>query len=321
MGIMSRLWRNTAWGSDTDLGNIDADDMYACPHVSTHWQGALVPEEFGRTRSEYLGKPSGSIPFDFMDVQGHANFPENTKISIRELPGLAWYSMRVLDSDGSVLRKDKPGPWLFTLKQMSAKAIQRRVQVLGSHWVMTSDDVLLRKRKTTQVNQFQWLLSVGKGKPSPGKPYKQLVHIFDLLHAGFTGSIDDPVLTARVLLQEPLEDYGMTWQARVVSSENQLSQSVNNMAAPSLWDILCGWEDLQSWASYKISICRLTLAPIVSRCATVQHRSCRSIAKLLLFALELAPSKISPIFCSVTFHLYLTEFLSSRLKSGTIEIL
>jgi hypothetical protein len=38
---------------------------------------------------------------------------------------------------------------------------------------------------------------------------------------------------------------------------------------------------------------------------------------LLLFALELAPSKISPIFCSVTFHLYLTEFLSSRLKSGT----
>jgi hypothetical protein len=31
---------------------------------------------------------------------------------------------------------------------------------------------------------------------------------------------------------------------------------------------------------------------------------------LLLFALELAPSKNSPIFCSGTFHLYLTEFLS-----------
>jgi hypothetical protein len=44
-------------------------------------------------------------------------------------------------------------------------------------------------------------------------------------------------------------------------------------------------------------------------------------AAVLLFALELAPSKISPIFCTVTFHLYLTEFLSSRLKSGTIEIL
>jgi hypothetical protein len=185
---------------------------------------------------------------------------------------------------------------------------------------MTSDDVLLRQHKTTQVNQFQWLLSVGTGKPLPGKPNKQLVHIFDLLHAGFTGSIDDPVLMARLLLQEPLKDYGMTWQAQVVSLENQPSQSVINMTAPSLWDVLCGWEDLQSWESYKISICRLTLAAIVLRCATTQHRSCRSIAKLLLFALELAPSKISPVSCSVTFHLYLTEFLSSRLKSGTIEI-
>jgi hypothetical protein len=31
---------------------------------------------------------------------------------------------------------------------------------------------------------------------------------------------------------------------------------------------------------------------------------------LLLFALELAPSKNSPIFFSGTFHLYVTEFLS-----------
>jgi hypothetical protein len=76
---------------------------------------------------------------------------------------------------------------------------------------MTSDDTLLRQCKATQVNHFQWLLSVGTGKPSPGN--KQLVHIFDLLYAGFTGSIDDSVLTAHLLSQEPLENYGMTWQA------------------------------------------------------------------------------------------------------------
>jgi hypothetical protein len=32
------------------------------------------------------------------------------------------------------------------------------------------------------------------------------------------------------------------------------------------------------------------------------------IQYLLLFALELAPSKNSPIFCSGTFHPYLTEY-------------
>jgi hypothetical protein len=58
------------------------------------------------------------------------------------------------------------------------------------------------------------------GQAIAWKPGKQLVHIFDLLHAGFTGSIDNPVLMAHLLLQEPLENYGMMWQAQAVSSEN-----------------------------------------------------------------------------------------------------
>jgi hypothetical protein len=108
---------------------------------------------------------------------------------------------------------------------------------------MASDDPLLCQREATGVNQFQWLLSVSTGKPSPGKPNKRLVHVFDSLHAGFTGSINDPALMARLLLQEPLETYGMTWQAQAVRLEYQLSQTVDNLTAPSLWDVLCGWEE------------------------------------------------------------------------------
>jgi hypothetical protein len=40
----------------------------------------------------------------------------------------------------------------------------------------------------------------------------------------------------------------------------------------------------------------------------MQRWICAQSQKLLLFALELAPSKNSPIFCSETFHLYLTAY-------------
>jgi hypothetical protein len=82
MGITSQLWRNMVWGYNVHLGNINVEDVYVCCHVLLCWQGALVLEEFRCTRSEYLGKLFGSIPFDFVDVQGCASFPENTKISI-----------------------------------------------------------------------------------------------------------------------------------------------------------------------------------------------------------------------------------------------
>jgi hypothetical protein len=123
MRVTSQLWRDTAWDYRVDLGNIDTEDVYACHHVLSSWQGALVLEKFGRTRSGHLGKLSGSIPFDFVDIQGRANFPENAKISVCELSGLAWYSMRVLDADGTVLHKDKPGLRLFTLKLTGAEVI------------------------------------------------------------------------------------------------------------------------------------------------------------------------------------------------------
>jgi hypothetical protein len=123
MGVTSQLWRDTAWGYRVGLGNIDTEDVYACHHVLSSWQGALVPEKFGHTRSGHLGKLFGSIPFDFVDIQGCANFPKNAKISVCELPGLAWYSMQVLDADGTVLHKDKPGLRPFTLKLTGAEVI------------------------------------------------------------------------------------------------------------------------------------------------------------------------------------------------------
>jgi hypothetical protein len=59
--------------------------------------------------------------------------------------------------------------------------------------------------KQLKLTTFSGFSVSATGKPSPGN--QRLVHIFDLLHAGFTGSIDDTVLTARLLSQEPLENY------------------------------------------------------------------------------------------------------------------
>jgi hypothetical protein len=127
MGITSQLWHTTAWGYRVDLSNIDTKDVYARRHILSTWQGVLVLEEFGCTRSEYMGKLFRSIPFNLLDIQERANFPKTTKISIRELPGLAWYCMRILNADSTVLRKDKPRPQPFMLKLTGAKTICKLV--------------------------------------------------------------------------------------------------------------------------------------------------------------------------------------------------
>jgi hypothetical protein len=247
--VRSRLMQNlefhTTWGvpDEDDDSATGPDGVYARRHAPSHWVGSLIPAEFGRTRREYLGKLFGDIPFEQVDVQKFETFPETAKVTIRKITSIAWYSIRVVNTDGEVLYEDKPGPRPFVIGPKGASAMRARARARRLLWAEVTDAALWQKRLDVQTQHFKWLICADTAEPMPTKPDEHLISIFDPLHAGFSGSIDNPVLHSRMLSTEPIISYDMGWAARRGATLTGSGQKRAEDCEPSLLDIFSGWEE------------------------------------------------------------------------------
>jgi hypothetical protein len=243
--MMENLEFHTTWGAtnEDDDTATGPGGVYARRHAPSHWVGSLIPAEFGRTRSEYIGKLFGDIPFEPVGVRGFRPFPVTAKITIRKITSIAWFSIRVVDTDGEVLHEDKPGPRPFVIGPKGASAMRARARARRSLWAEVTDAALWQKRLDVQTQHFKWLLCAGTADPMPAKPDDHLISIFDPLHAGFSGSLDDPVLHSRMISTEPILSYDMGWAARRSATLTANGPMRAEDCEPSLLDIFSGWEE------------------------------------------------------------------------------